>query len=115
MLTKYSQQPTGGPILLFDSQPEEPKTLLELKAKKKTAPPAPAAPTARTTANGAATTTAGEGSDAAMTDSGVGSGARAAAGVLTAVDEDEEGAEEAPVPEAFEVEEDEEEDASMQE
>jgi len=50
-----------------------------------------------------------------MTDLGVGSGARAAAGVLTAVDEDEEGAEEAPVPEAFEVEEEDEEDASMQE
>lgn len=35
-------------------------------------------------------------------------GAAAAAGVLTAVDEDEEGGEEAPVPEAFEVDEDDE-------
>jgi 26S proteasome regulatory subunit N2 len=36
------------------------------------------------------------------------SGAAAAAGVLTAVDEDEEGGEEAPVPDAFEVDDDEE-------
>lgn len=35
-------------------------------------------------------------------DGGVGSGAHAAAGVLTAVDEDGEGDEEAPVPDEFE-------------
>jgi 26S proteasome regulatory subunit N2 len=37
---------------------------------------------------------------------GGGSGAAAAAGVLTAVDEDEEGAEEAPVPREFDYESD---------
>lgn len=36
----------------------------------------------------------------------LGGGAAAAAGVLNAVDEDDEGGEEAPVPEEFEVDED---------
>ena len=90
------QQPTGGPILLFDTTPDEPKSLLELKAKKKTAPPAP------TPGN-----TLGAPSNAPETPA-QGGGARAAAGVLNAVDEDEEGGEEAPVPDAFDVEDDDE-------
>ena len=92
-------QPTGGPILLFDEDPDEPKSLLELK--KKTAPPAPA-PTAA--ANGASLPVD---SDLANVAAPLG-GAAAAAGVLTAVDEDEEGGEEAPVPDAFEVDDEEE-------
>ncbi|KAK5171715.1 proteasome regulatory particle base subunit [Saxophila tyrrhenica] len=91
------KKPTGGPILLFDTQPDEPKSLLELKAKKKTAPPAP-------TANG---NTVGPAPGAGNADQGA-AGARAAAGVLTTVDEDDEGGEEAPCPEAFDVEDDEE-------
>ena len=95
MLTFY--KPTGGPVLLFDSQPDEEKSLLELKAKKKTAPPGPAPAT-----NGAAA------GDTNMADAApAGSGAAAAAGVLNAVDEDEEGGEEAPVPDEFEVEDEE--------
>lgn len=94
------KKPTGGPILLFDTQPDEPKSLLELKAKKKTAPPAPTAGNTAGAASAAAAGNNGGGSDAA--------GARAAAGVLTAVDEDVEGGEEAPVPEPFDVEDDEE-------
>ena len=94
-------QPTGGPILLFDEDPDEPKSLVELKAKKRTAPPAPA-PAASGT-NGLSIGNSG------LTDATAPlSGAAAAAGVLTAVDEDEEGAEEAPVPDEFEVDDDDE-------
>ena len=94
-------QPTGGPILLFDTQPEESKSLLELKAKKRTAPPAPD-PSAG--ANGATAEDINMADAAAPAAAG---GAAAAAGVLTAVDEDEEGGEEAPVPDEFEVDDDE--------
>lgn len=47
-------------------------------------------------------------------DTSSGDGARAAAGVLNAVDEDVEGGEEAEVPEEFEVEEAEEEDGGVE-
>jgi 26S proteasome regulatory subunit N2 len=46
----------------------------------------------------------------ARNEPGAGSGAAAAAGVLTAVDEDQEGDEEAPVPDAFDYHTDAEED-----
>lgn len=95
-----SLQPTGGVILLNDTKPDEDKELLELKAKKKTTPsaPAPGQPL-----GGGADTTMAE----PFTPARAG-GAAAAAGVLNAVDEDEEGGEEAPVPDEFEVEEDDE-------
>jgi 26S proteasome regulatory subunit N2 len=92
-LANLTLQPTGGPILLFDSTPDEEKSLLELKAKKKTSPPV--IPTSSTAADAA--------DDTEMVGAG---GASAAAGVLTAVDEDVEGGEEAEVPEAFDVEDD---------
>jgi 26S proteasome regulatory subunit N2 len=80
-------QPTGGVILLHDTQPEEEKTLLELKVKKA---PAQAAP-------GAGLSAAGPSTPEAQMDSG----AAAGASVLTAVDEDEEDGDEAPVPDVF--------------
>jgi 26S proteasome regulatory subunit N2 len=97
-------KPTGGVILLEDTRPDEAKSLLELKAKKKTAAaaPAPGAGPAQSSR------------DVAMSDFATGNnaeGASSAAGVLTAVDEDEDG-EEAPVPDEFEVDED---DAEVQE
>ncbi|EME87497.1 uncharacterized protein MYCFIDRAFT_212910 [Pseudocercospora fijiensis CIRAD86] len=96
------KKPTGGVILLNDTQPSEAKTLLELKARKKTASAAPAPGAPATSSN-----------DTAMEDLGVPAfgGAAAAAGVLTAVDEDDDG-EEAPVPDEFEVDEDEAEEDS---
>ncbi|KAK4900683.1 proteasome regulatory particle base subunit [Elasticomyces elasticus] len=96
------KKPTGGVVLLEDTQYGESKQLLEMKARKKTAPPAPAP--GQTTGNGSTTR------DTDMADAGAVSaagGAAAAAGVLTAIDEDEEGAQEAPVPDEFEVSEDE--------
>jgi len=90
------KKPTGGVILLHDTRPSEPKSLLELKARKKAAPAA---------APGAAQNTTT--TDTIMADLGLStvSGAAAAAGVLTAVDEDDDD-EEAPVPDDFEVDDD---------
>ncbi|GAB7355811.1 hypothetical protein MBLNU459_g6484t1 [Dothideomycetes sp. NU459] len=97
------KKPTGGVILMHDTQTSEDKSLLELKAKKKAnVVPAP-------TPGGAPSMTTpwtpspnvqmggvrlGEGSG----------GASAAAAVLNAVDEDVEGGEEAECPNEFEVE-----------
>ncbi|KAK4635108.1 26S proteasome regulatory subunit rpn2 [Fulvia fulva] len=89
------KKPTGGVILLHDEHSGEEKNLMELKARKKTTSAA-AAPGVSQSSN-----------DTAMADAAAASfgGAAAAAGVLTAVDEDEDG-EEAPVPDEFEVDED---------
>lgn len=89
-----------------DTRPDEPKSLLELKAKKKTAASAPA-PGAGPSTHAEDTAMGGFGTGA-LTNvlGGALGGAAAAAGVLTAVDEDDDG-EEAPVPDEFEVEEDE--------
>ncbi|CZT18509.1 probable 26S proteasome regulatory complex, subunit RPN2/PSMD1 [Ramularia collo-cygni] len=97
------KKPTGGVILLEDTRPNEAKDLLELKARKKTAAAAPAP--------GAGPAQSAR--DVTMEDflEGNTGGASAAAGVLNAVDEDEDG-EEAPVPDEFEVDED---DAEVEE
>ena len=81
-------------MLLVDSQPFEPKSLVERKVKTATTRPAPG-PTVSTTP-GSPTT---PGNDGEETPSGQ---VNDAAAVLTAVDEDEEGAEEAQLPEEFE-------------
>jgi 26S proteasome regulatory subunit N2 len=114
-LTLYHwSQPTGGVILLQDLQPGETKQLLELKVKK--TPPTPAPAPGRTVG------TTGEPVDEPVTPEGdqtlatrtaadilreLAPGAEAAAGVLTAVDEDEEGVEEALAPREFEYDTDE--------
>jgi 26S proteasome regulatory subunit N2 len=77
---KPMRPPTGGVILLMDSTPDVEKVLVEEKLRKvveKAAAPV-------------------------QERQGESSGAAAAAGVLTALDEDEEGAEEAPCPKDFE-------------
>lgn len=89
------KKPTGGVILLEDTQPEESKSLMELKSKKK--PPPAAAPVPGQQPPGAPST------PARQTDTQLG-GTEAAAAVLNAVDEDVEGGEEAEVPDEFEVE-----------
>ncbi|KAK3674975.1 proteasome regulatory particle base subunit [Recurvomyces mirabilis] len=104
------KKPTSGVILLEDTTPEESKSLLELKARKKTTKPAAAPGMPGSAGNDSEMPDALR--DLGLTGLGVGAGAggaAAAAGVLTAIDEDEEGAEEAPVPDEFEVESDEEE------
>ncbi|KAL2163332.1 hypothetical protein VTH06DRAFT_5389 [Thermothelomyces fergusii] len=129
---KPVKKPTGGPILLHDTQPDEPKTLVEEKLRKAGTERAPTATGTGATPRNAAQSLLSNWSSRAMaggagmpelnellqltargTESratqvgggsaaGSGSGAAAAAGVLTAVDEDNEGDEEAPAPAEFE-------------
>ncbi|EFY97637.1 proteasome/cyclosome and HEAT repeat protein [Metarhizium robertsii] len=129
---KPVKKPTGGPLLLDDTKPEEPKSLIEEKLKKVTTERAPVAGQGRSGAGGRSgrpTTTLldglvdptraagssqvmgqllrGQGSflgdpQTPSGNTGIGAGAAAAAGVLTAVDEDGEGDEEAPTPGEFE-------------
>ncbi|KAL9599113.1 MAG: hypothetical protein Q9219_004071 [cf. Caloplaca sp. 3 TL-2023] len=86
------KKPTGGVILLTDTTPSEPKSLMEMKAKKIVKPAAAPAVTAQ------GQTDEGMGEEAVSRETG---GAEEAAGVLTAVDEDGEGGEEAEVPREF--------------
>ncbi|KAK7423994.1 proteasome regulatory particle base subunit [Neonectria magnoliae] len=127
---KPVKKPTGGPLLLHDSQPKETKTLLEEKLKKVTTERAPVA--GQQNARGPRLGRSGQslldglvdpsraGPNSAMMQQLLrsqapsapfdldpqtpsrGSGAAAAAGVLTAVDEDGEGDEEAKLPKEFE-------------
>ncbi|KAI4111579.1 MAG: hypothetical protein LQ339_000450 [Xanthoria mediterranea] len=90
------KKPTGGVVLLTDTTPSEPKSLMELKAKKKVKPAATPA-----TMQDRVVEALGQ-HMADRADRGESSGAAEAAGVLTAVDEDVEGGEEAEVPGEFE-------------
>ncbi|KAL2756047.1 hypothetical protein ACRALDRAFT_1050675 [Sodiomyces alcalophilus JCM 7366] len=127
---KPVKKPTGGPLLLVDTQPEEEKSLIEEKLKKVTTEKAPVAGQRTGAGAGGASgqeqnlirqALRSEGNlrslnelnellghrlgGAGTNDAGAsapGSGAAAAAGVLTAVDEDGEGDEEAPLPREFE-------------
>jgi len=92
------KRPTGGVILVIDTQPEAERETLELKASKVEAKPAPSATSGPESTGQDRVNEA----PAPHTPVSAGSGAAAAAGVLTAVDEDEEGAEEAPLPNEFE-------------
>ncbi len=93
-----SKQPTGGVILLNDTTPSEPKTLMELKARKNIK--AAAAPETLQDRVDAAFNLPGDaGAEESARDTG---GAAEAAGVLTAIDEDGEGSEEAELPREFE-------------
>ena len=97
------KKPTGGVTLVLDSEPDEPREIIELNVSKE---PVRAGPSEATQTGSEAMANAAvpqtpvsfgqTGQDVAM-----GAGAAAGVGVLTAVDEDEEGAEEAPVPEDF--------------
>ncbi|KAG6078844.1 hypothetical protein E4U30_000946 [Claviceps sp. LM220 group G6] len=111
--------PTGGPLLLDDSQPDQPKSLVEEKLKKVTTETAPVAGQVRNAAGGRPSASgrspleglAGPvqarpplGSADPQTPGGVANletGAAAAAAVLTAVDEDGEEDEEAQIPGEF--------------
>ncbi|KAH7400223.1 putative 26S proteasome regulatory subunit rpn2 [Cadophora sp. MPI-SDFR-AT-0126] len=93
---KPVKKPTGGVILMIDTKPDEEVVLIEEKLKKATIEKA-AAPTTLEDMRTESFNLRRQ-ADAA----GEASGAAAAAGVLTAVDEDEEGAEEAEVPRDFE-------------
>lgn len=86
------KKPTGGVILLNDTKPSEPKTLLEMKKAKKSAQPAATPGTLQDRVDTAMAQ--GEANREAT-------GADEAAGVLTAIDEGSEGEEDAELPHEF--------------
>lgn len=112
LLTHFFQ-PTGGVVVVLDKQPDEPREVVELKASKETRQPAHPTETLQDrlqAAIGTAALQTPQRADARAALSGLsGAGAAAGAGVLTAVDEDEEGVEDAPVPDEFAYESEEEE------
>ncbi|KAI1638353.1 26S proteasome regulatory complex, non-ATPase subcomplex, Rpn2/Psmd1 subunit [Biscogniauxia mediterranea] len=104
-LVRPGPLPTGGPILLHDMQPEKEKALIEEKLKKVATEKAPVAGggnapsrNPRTVEEALLSRLSG---NPLVTPSRNESGAAAAAGVLTAVDEDAEGDEEAQPPRDF--------------
>ncbi|CAI7630952.1 unnamed protein product [Penicillium pancosmium] len=108
------KRPTGGVVVVLDKQPDEPREVVELKASKETRQPAHPTETLQDrlqAAIGTAALQTPQRADARAALSGLSGagGASAAAGVLTAVDEDEEGVEDAPVPDEFAYESEEEE------
>lgn len=113
-LVRAGPLPTGGPILLHDMQPEKEKALIEEKLKVVTTEKAPVAGAGsgqnRNTRAIEEALLSRLGRDALATPSRNISGAAAAAGVLTAVDEDAEGDEEAEAPHDFDYYTEEEED-----
>lgn len=103
-------QPTGGVVVVLDKQPDEPREVVELKASKEARQPPPPTETLQDrlqAAIGTAALQTPQRADArAALSAATSGGAAAGAGVLTAVDEDEEGVEDAPVPNEFTYESD---------
>ncbi|EEH41628.1 26S proteasome non-ATPase regulatory subunit 1 [Paracoccidioides lutzii Pb01] len=93
------KRPTGGVVVVLDKNPSEPREIIELRASREMKQPA-GGETIQDRINAAMSALEWP-TDAAVAGATGGGGAAAAAGVLTAVDEDEEGAEEAPVPNEF--------------
>ncbi|KAI1647015.1 26S proteasome regulatory complex, non-ATPase subcomplex, Rpn2/Psmd1 subunit [Daldinia loculata] len=110
-LVRPGPLPTGGPILLHDTQPDKEKALIEEKLKKVATEKAPVAGAgSRNPRSVEEALLSRLGRDQLATPSRNTSGAAAGAGVLTAIDEDGEGDEEAQPPHDFEYYTDEEED-----
>ncbi|KAJ5498096.1 26S proteasome regulatory complex non-ATPase subcomplex Rpn2/Psmd1 subunit [Penicillium expansum] len=103
------KRPTGGVVVVLDKQPDEPREVIELKASKEARQAPPPTETLQDrlqAAIGTAALQTPQRADARAALSAATSGAAAGAGVLTAVDEDEEGVEDAPVPDEFSYESD---------
>ncbi|KAK2738460.1 proteasome regulatory particle base subunit [Myotisia sp. PD_48] len=98
------KKPTGGVMVLLDNKPDEPREIIDLVACKESKPSTtPSEPDSLQERINAALHAQAEARARGPIRQ---SGAALAAGVLTAVDEDEEGAEEAPVPDDFTYESD---------
>jgi 26S proteasome regulatory subunit N2 len=95
-------QPTGGVVVVLDKKPDEPRETIELRATTEIRQAAISDAMQyfadRIQAQGANAAFETPQRGGAASDA---TGAALAAGVLTAVDEDEEGAEDAPVPDEF--------------
>ncbi|KAJ5503399.1 hypothetical protein N7463_006273 [Penicillium fimorum] len=104
------KRPTGGVVVVLDKQPDEPREVVELKASKEARQQPPPTETLQDrlqAAMGTAALQTPQRADArAALSAATSGGAAAGAGVLTAVDEDEEGVEDAPVPDEFSYESD---------
>ncbi|KAI1810802.1 26S proteasome regulatory subunit rpn2 [Poronia punctata] len=103
-LVRPGPLPTGGPLLLHDMQPDKKKALIEEKLKKVATERAPVAggnTLGRNRRSNEETLLSRLTGNMPITPDRNTSGAAAAAGVLTALDEDEEGQEEAPLPRDF--------------
>ncbi|KAL7620115.1 proteasome regulatory particle base subunit [Parahypoxylon ruwenzoriense] len=105
-LVRPGPLPTGGPILLHDMQPEKEKALVEEKLKKVATEKAPVAGASNAQTRNPRTVEEAllnqlRRDQLATPSRNDTSGAAAAAGVLTAVDEDAEGDEEAQPPRDF--------------
>ena len=94
---------TGGVVVVLDTEEDEDRDIIPLTVSKKVVPPAPAVGQTAQGPGAAAPVTPvrGIGETGPAT---VGAGAAEAAGVLTAVDEDDEGGEEAEMPAEFDYE-----------
>ncbi|CRG90081.1 26S proteasome non-ATPase regulatory subunit 1 [Talaromyces islandicus] len=92
------KRPTGGVVVALDKKPDEERETIELRASKEVRQAA-APDTLQDLQDRLQAAAAGV--SALETPQRGTSGAALAAGVLTAVDEDEEGAEDAPVPDEF--------------
>ncbi|KAI1736084.1 armadillo-type protein [Xylaria scruposa] len=105
-LVRPGPLPTGGPLLLHDTQPEKEKSLIEEKLKKVATERAPVAGAGnvqgRNPRNIEEAILSRLAGNPLATPSRSQTGAAAAAGVLTAIDEDGEGDEEASCPRDFE-------------
>ncbi|ODM23302.1 hypothetical protein SI65_00891 [Aspergillus cristatus] len=98
------KRPTGGVVVVLDKQPEEPREIIEMKASKEAKQPAPQADSLSDRLQAAIDAAAMQTPQRPARGLEAAAGAAAAAGVLTAVDEDEEGVEDAPVPNEFQYE-----------
>lgn len=107
-LVRPGPLPSGGPLLLHDTQPDQAKALIEEKLKQVSTDKAPVPGTAGSSQGGRIGQLSQQRQqlrDALLQSAAVASsGAAAAAGVLMAIDEDQEGDEEAPCPNEFEYE-----------
>ncbi|KAK5104593.1 proteasome regulatory particle base subunit [Lithohypha guttulata] len=90
---------TGGVVVVLDTEAGKARDTIPLTVSKKAVAPAPTVQNTAGTGTGAPQTPA-----RGIGEQTVGAGAAAAAAVLTAVDEDEEGGEEAEVPNEFDYE-----------
>ncbi|RMJ24910.1 26S proteasome regulatory subunit [Aspergillus sp. HF37] len=95
------KRPTGGVVVVLDKDPEEPRETIELKASNEARQQAATGESLQDRLQSAIGGAALETPERGGPEPGAAEGATAAAGVLTAVDEDEDG-EDAPVPEEFE-------------
>jgi len=98
------KKPTGGVMVVLDTEPDKERETIPLLVSKIEVPAAAPTSTGSTLGGGASQTPQTPARQITDQDDFSGAGVAAAAGVLTAIDEDEEGAEEAPVPGEFEYE-----------